>query len=251
MVDRVVVDIYGYLSWIVASLLLLSALLFLESRPNEAPAWDPGVVPAKRYFSLPTSQNLVGGRCAIFGYLAGAFVPGRSNIWPVKKGRLVVQLANSQGQPQRLKDLSRCDIVAETGGRRVAMANELRATELARMIDISAVQTCHDLTDVAELARVARSYGFIAAHVLPGFVPLLKEQLTGSDTLVGARVGFPSGGSTTRIKLAEVRDLVEICISGGAEFVKSSTGWTPSGATLDHVGFITQFDRYETVCDRV
>ena len=57
------------------------------------------------------------------------------------------------------------------------MANELEATELARMIDISAVQTFHDITDVAELARVARSYGFIAAHVLPGFVPLLKEQL--------------------------------------------------------------------------
>ncbi len=179
------------------------------------------------------------------------------------------------------------------------MADELGATELARIIDISAVQTFHDLTDVAELARVARSYGFIAAHVLPGFVPLLRDQLAGSDTLVGAPVGFPSGGSTTRIKLAEARDLVEagvqemdlminvgrlrskdkgyvldevrlavdavapipvkvileihyltdeeikvaceICISGGAEFVKTSTGWTSSGATLDRVGFITRF----------
>jgi len=179
------------------------------------------------------------------------------------------------------------------------MANEFKATELARMIDVSAVQTFHDLTDVAELALVARSYGFIAAHVLPGFVPLLKEKLTGSDTLVGAPVGFPSGGSTTRIKLAEARDLVEagvqemdlmmnvgrlrsrdkeyvlgeiraavdavapvpvkvileihyltdeeikvaceICISGGAEYVKTSTGWAPSGATLDRVALITRF----------
>ncbi len=179
------------------------------------------------------------------------------------------------------------------------MANIIEATEVARMIDISAVQTFHELTDVVELAQVARSYGFIAAHVLPGFVPLLKEQLNGSDTLVGAPVGFPSGGSTTRIKLAEARDLVEagvqeldlmmnvgrlrsrdkgyvldeirtavdavapvpvkvileihyltdeeikvaceICITGGAEFVKTSTGWAPSGATLDRVGFITRF----------
>jgi deoxyribose-phosphate aldolase len=179
------------------------------------------------------------------------------------------------------------------------MTDEFKATELARMIDISAVQTFHDSTDVAELARVARSYRFIAAHVLPGFVPLLKQQLTGSDTLVGAPVGFPSGGSSTRIKLMEARDLVEagvqemdlmmnvgrlrskdkgyvldeiraavdavapvpikvileihyltdeeikvaceMCISGGAAFVKTSTGWAPSGATLDRVELITRF----------
>ncbi len=179
------------------------------------------------------------------------------------------------------------------------MAKILEATEVARMIDISAVQTFHEVADVVELAQVARSYGFIAAHVLPTFVPLLKEQLNGSDTLVGAPVGFPSGGSTTRIKLAEARDLVEagvqemdlminvgrlrsrdkgyvldeirtavdavspvpvkvileihyltdeeikdaceICITAGAEFVKTSTGWAPSGATLDRVGFITRF----------
>jgi deoxyribose-phosphate aldolase len=52
--------------------------------------------------------------------------------------------------------------------------------------------------------------GFIAAHALPHFVPLLRSLVpAGGSTLVGGPVGFPSGGHTTMIKLAEARSLVE------------------------------------------
>jgi deoxyribose-phosphate aldolase len=179
------------------------------------------------------------------------------------------------------------------------MADELSAADLARMIDISAVQAFHTLDDVTELARVAVQRRFVAAHVLPNFVTHLSQQLAGSETMTGAPVGFPSGGSSTSVKLAEARELIEsgvqemdlmislgrlrsgdysyvlneiravvdaaapvpvkvilelhylsddqikrgceLCIRAGADFVKTATGWAPSGATLQRVELITRF----------
>jgi len=81
-------------------------------------------------------------------------------------------------------------------------------SSLARAIDISCVQAFHNESDVRELADAARSGGFVSAHVLPGWVPLLRELLTGSDTLTGAPAGFPSGGSTTSTKVFEAEQLL-------------------------------------------
>lgn len=81
--------------------------------------------------------------------------------------------------------------------------------ELAALIDISAVQAFHTESDVRELAQIATEQGFIAAHVLPNFVPLLRSLVpAGSGTLVGGPIGFPSGGHTTRTKVAEGAGLV-------------------------------------------
>jgi deoxyribose-phosphate aldolase len=181
------------------------------------------------------------------------------------------------------------------------MSDVLSRANLARMIDISAVQAFHTADDVTELARIAAQQKFVAAHALPNFVTLLRDRLTGSQTMTGAPVGFPSGGSTTRIKVAEARELVElgvqeldlminlgrVCsgdfsyvlqeiravvnavapvpvkvileihylsddqikrgcelsIQGGADFVKTATGWAPSGATLERIELITRFVR--------
>jgi len=83
------------------------------------------------------------------------------------------------------------------------------ARALARRIDVSAVQAWHAHAHVESLATIARSYGFINAHVLPGWVPLLRSLLEGSSTLVAAPVGFPAGGSTTTVKVVEARDLLD------------------------------------------
>jgi len=83
------------------------------------------------------------------------------------------------------------------------------ARALAQRIDVRAVQAWHARADVESLAAIARRYGFINAHVLPGWVPLLRSLLEGSSTLVGAPVGFPAGGSTTGVKVAEARDLLD------------------------------------------
>lgn len=86
----------------------------------------------------------------------------------------------------------------------------LDARGLAALIDISAVQAFHTEDDVRALARIAAAEGFVAAHVLPGFVPLLRSLLPrGGATMVGGPVGFPSGGHATRIKAAEAAALAE------------------------------------------
>jgi deoxyribose-phosphate aldolase len=179
------------------------------------------------------------------------------------------------------------------------MIDRLSSADLAKMIDISAVQAYHTAADVVELARIAVERKFVAAHVLPNFVSLLRDNLGDSGTMTGAPVGFPSGGSTRHIKVAEARELrdagvqemdlminlgrlrsgdfayvldeieavvesvtpipvkvilevhylsdeqikrsCEMCIQAGAEFVKTATGWAPSGATLERIELITGF----------
>ena len=177
---------------------------------------------------------------------------------------------------------------------------KLTAREVARLIDISAVQAPHGEAEIRECVRNAKEFHFAAVHALPCWVTLLKELLSDSpDILVGAPVGFPSGAHRTEIKVAEAKLLIqdgvqemdmmlnvgklrsgedryceedihavvqaagevpvkvilevhylnrdqlkkacEVCINAGAAFVKTGTGWAPSGATLDVVQFITGF----------
>jgi deoxyribose-phosphate aldolase len=177
---------------------------------------------------------------------------------------------------------------------------KLTARDVAKLIDISAVQAPHGATEIRNLVRNAKEFHFMAVHVLPCWVTFLKELLVDSpDILIGAPVGFPSGAHRTEIKVAEARLLLqdgvqemdmmlnvgklrsgeyhyceeeiravvreaadvpvkvilevhylsrdqlkkacELCINGGAAFVKTATGWAASGATLDVVQFITSF----------
>lgn len=86
---------------------------------------------------------------------------------------------------------------------------ELSGHDLARMVDISAVQAQHGRTDVEWLAEHARTGDFIGAHVLPSWLPILRSLLEGSTTNAGAPVGFPSGGSVTPVKVAEANWLID------------------------------------------
>jgi deoxyribose-phosphate aldolase len=85
---------------------------------------------------------------------------------------------------------------------------QLSRSELAQMIDISAVQAFHTEEDVRNLAGLALAQRFIAAHARPHFVPLLRSLIpVGGSTFVGGPVGFTSGGHTTAIKVEEARSL--------------------------------------------
>ena len=91
----------------------------------------------------------------------------------------------------------------------------LSPRDLARMIDISAVQAFHTEADLREVAEAALAEGFIAVHALPHFTALLSQLLPAdSGVLVGGPIGFPSGGSLTETKLTEARGLVR---DGAAE----------------------------------
>ncbi len=89
-----------------------------------------------------------------------------------------------------------------------ATVSVLEARALARTVDISCVRATHTEQDVRRLAAEATRWEFINAHVLPSWVPLLRELLEGTRTLVGSPVGFPSGGASTASKVAEARHLL-------------------------------------------
>ena len=177
---------------------------------------------------------------------------------------------------------------------------ELKSEELPRLIDISTVQTPHGEAEVKQLVRYAKQYRFISVHALPCWVSLLSELLAEDpDIYVGAPIGFPGVGHTTRTKLVEAEQLLadgaremdlminvgmlrsgcldyvedeikaivqtagevkikvilevhcltndeikkacELCINAGAAFVKTSTGWLASGATLETISLISGF----------
>ncbi len=175
--------------------------------------------------------------------------------------------------------------------------------EIARMIDLSCVQSSSTLDDIADAVTLARQYGAAALFALPAHVPYMLELVGDDDFPVGATVGFPSGASTTAGKVAETKeqlamgcgefDMVnniawlkasqddlyrsdvaavveaaegkcvkvilechhltedeivhacELCVESGAAFVKTGTGWAPTGATLANIKLMKQ-----TVGDR-
>jgi deoxyribose-phosphate aldolase len=85
----------------------------------------------------------------------------------------------------------------------------LTQQQIAKMIDISAVQAYHGEGDIRELVSEARAYGFGAVHVLPAWVTFARELLGDvSDIALGAPVGFPSGGHHPAIKRAEAVQMV-------------------------------------------
>jgi len=173
----------------------------------------------------------------------------------------------------------------------------LGVTDISQMIDISAVRA--DSTDdkVAEVVKRAKRYQCYLVTILPAQTLRTKALLAGSPGLkLGGNVGFPSGGQTTRIKVQETVELIEmgvdeidmvidiaallsgryddvyndikavvdasqgkpvkvimecnylnnsqilkvcdLAIYAGTTFVKTGTGWTPSGATLENIELI-------------
>lgn len=172
----------------------------------------------------------------------------------------------------------------------------LGVKEIAKLIDISAVQTAHGEKEIRELIKIAENYGFVAVHTLPCWVRFVKTCLPAdSGIMIGAPVGFPSGGHTTEIKIMEakrleadgvnemdmminvgklksgaydyveqdIRSVVEavsvpvkvilevpyltkeeiikgcdLAIKGGADFVKTSTGWSGVPTKIETVELI-------------
>jgi deoxyribose-phosphate aldolase len=75
------------------------------------------------------------------------------------------------------------------------------------MMDLSAVRTDVDLDEVRELAEACKRYGCICAFVMPCYMAELKELLADAPEVgLGGVVGFPSGATSTTMKVAEVRE---------------------------------------------
>lgn len=85
----------------------------------------------------------------------------------------------------------------------------LTATQLAQMIDISAVQAFHTRADLEALVEIAKEYKFAAVHALPNWTSTLAGMLSDTpDVLVGGPVGFPGGGHKTETKIFEAQSML-------------------------------------------
>jgi len=170
--------------------------------------------------------------------------------------------------------------------------------EICDMVDISAVQAPQGRAEIEAMVAATQEHGFGCVFVLPAWVNYTKALLQDIDgVLLGAPVGYPSGGHHTEIKVAEarllaaegcdeldmvlnvgrlrsgdddevlrdIRSVVEavdvpvkviiespyltdeqkrtacrLCIEGGAQWVKTSTGWAPTGATVEDIALLSE-----------
>jgi deoxyribose-phosphate aldolase len=174
---------------------------------------------------------------------------------------------------------------------------KIERNQIHQMIDLSAVWPSDDDEAIQALVACARKYRCGLVSTLPAQAHLARELLEGAPGIgLGGNVGFPSGGQTTFVKLAEARELIhmdcteldvvihiaglisgkerqvldelraivaeagqvpvkvilethyltetqirkgcDLSIEAGAAFVKTSTGWAPTGATLENVKLI-------------
>ncbi len=174
---------------------------------------------------------------------------------------------------------------------------KLTSYDIARMIELSAVQAAHNEEHIRSLVAHARQHRCVVVYALPSWVAQVRALLDGDpDIIIGGAVGFPSGGVTTATKVTEASELValgcgeldvvinigqllsakydavrddlravvdvadgrpvkviiechyltddqvrqacDICIEAGAHYVKTGTGWTPTGATLENIALI-------------
>jgi deoxyribose-phosphate aldolase len=172
------------------------------------------------------------------------------------------------------------------------MALDYTYSDIAKMIDHSLLNPALTVPELEEGCQVALRYDVASVCILPYYASRCAEILTGSTVQTSTTIGFPHGGHTTAVKLAEVQQalsdgateldmvinisqartgnwayiaeeirllthathargakikvifenaylddamkvrLCEICGKIGADWVKTSTGYASSGATL-------------------
>jgi deoxyribose-phosphate aldolase len=172
------------------------------------------------------------------------------------------------------------------------MANSFDYLSIAKMIDHSLLNPALTTRELEEGCALAIRYNVASVCILPYVLSRCAELLAGTGVNASTTIGFPHGGHTTAIKLAEVRQaledggqeldavinigkarsgdwryvrdelaaladvthaggaklkvifenaylddaqkirLCEICSEIGADWVKTSTGYAPSGATI-------------------
>ena len=98
---------------------------------------------------------------------------------------------------------------------------------LARIMDHTMLRPQATCEEIGRFCREAVSLGVGAVAIYPVWVPMAARHLHGTGVKVGTVVGFPFGATHASAKRAEA----EASIRAGADYVKTSTGFGPSGST--------------------
>jgi deoxyribose-phosphate aldolase len=175
--------------------------------------------------------------------------------------------------------------------------------QIAKMIDHSLLNPTLTVADLEEGCRLALEYDVASVCILPYYLRRCSELLKGSHVKASTTIGFPHGGHTTAVKVAEAKQaiadggeeldmvvnisqvlsgewayvrsdiaavvdtahaasakvkvifenaylkddhkirLCEICTEVGADWVKTSTGYAPGGATDDDLKLMVKRTR--------
>ncbi|MEW6109961.1 MAG: deoxyribose-phosphate aldolase [Nitrospirota bacterium] len=83
------------------------------------------------------------------------------------------------------------------------------SSELAKMIDHSALRPETTKDQILRLCDEARVFGFCAVCVAPVWVPLVKEALKGALVRVATVIGFPHGNTIREVKAYEAGLAIE------------------------------------------
>lgn len=86
------------------------------------------------------------------------------------------------------------------------MATSLTAVQLAERIDHTILRPEATHADVLRVCQEAKQYGFPVVFVPPCYVEDAVAAVAGTAIRIGIPVGFPLGGHSTAVKVAEAKD---------------------------------------------
>ena len=87
-------------------------------------------------------------------------------------------------------------------------------SQIAKMIDHSLLNPVLTAGELESGCELALAYDVASVCILPYYLPRCAEMLKGSDVKASTTIGFPHGGQTSAIKLAEARQALA---NGGQE----------------------------------
>jgi deoxyribose-phosphate aldolase len=87
-------------------------------------------------------------------------------------------------------------------------------SDIAKMIDHSLLNPSLDTEQLEAGCRLALDYDVASVCIMPYYLPKCAEILDGSTVMASTTIGFPHGGHTTAVKLAEARQALA---DGGQE----------------------------------
>jgi deoxyribose-phosphate aldolase len=140
----------------------------------------------------------------------------------------------------------------------------LSPAQIAQLIDHTILRPDTTRADIEQLCREARQAKFYSVCVNPTWVSLARQLLEGTNVKVCCVVGFPLGAQPPETKAMEARaairqgakeiDMVinvgalksracELSVKAHADFVKTSTGFSSGGATVEDVSLMSRIVR--------
>jgi deoxyribose-phosphate aldolase len=94
------------------------------------------------------------------------------------------------------------------------MTTDYTYKDISKMIDHSLLNPSLTTRELEEGCELARRYDAASVCIMPYYLARCAEMLKGSTVFASTTIGFPHGGHTTAIKLAEVRQALK---DGGQE----------------------------------